>query len=115
MTDGIFAFLNLPQTQAIRDTIAEVLGRKVGQTDKDQNIGALNRNSIRQWAETHIPAAQHEIAENGLDRMRLMGQASRGKYCFVAGDHAMRGTRPHQHGLGPVAAYQISPGKIALG
>ncbi|MGO9818069.1 MAG: sulfotransferase [Acidocella sp.] len=92
MTDGIFAFLNLPQTQAIRDTIAEVLGRRVGQTDKDQNIGALNRDSIRQWAETHIPAAQHEIAENGLDRMRLMGQASRGKYCFVAGDHAMRGT-----------------------
>ncbi len=92
MADGIFAFLNLPLTQAIRDAITAVMERRVGQTDKGQSIGALNRDSIRQWAEKYIPAAQHEIAKNGLDRTRLMGQGGRGRYCFLAGDHAMRGS-----------------------
>jgi hypothetical protein len=96
----IFEFLALPLTQPLVASIAQVIHHRVGATDLSKSIGRLNRDSILTWAPRYLDLARREIARDGLDLARLQGREGRGQYCFVTGDHALRGSGRSSMGWG---------------
>lgn len=90
--ETIFAFLGLAMTGQTSRAAADVLATRIGKTNTNRSLGLLDRSFIAQWSPVYLAEAQRSIAAQGLNSARLTAQTGPGQYCFLLGDHDMRGS-----------------------
>lgn len=90
--ETIFSFLGLAMTGQVQRACADVLDTRIGKTNTNRSLGLLDRSFIAQWAPLYLAEAQRSIAAQGLNPGRLTAQTGPGQYCFLVGDHDMRGS-----------------------
>ena len=90
--ERVFEFLGLETDSEVRKALDAAWNVKSGATDKSKGAGALTRETIERLAPRYLAAARAEIAAGGQDLARLRRLCGRGRFSFVAGDHALRDT-----------------------